>query len=211
MFSINIPYVQAVTSTNRLEVRNELKEERVSSRTAQMVEFKNSKAVMNRVVVTSKETNSIHVTDHDGSSVTILIDANTVLRRRYWGKSSLDEFQIGDSVTIYGKWADDEKSTVNARFIRNWSIQKRNGVFFGNVLSVTEKGWVIETKRGNQTVTSGGIITNRRGDVIGKADVLISHRVRVKGLWDRTGNTITEVTGVKDYSLPIRVTATPGI
>jgi hypothetical protein len=142
--------------------------------------------------------------------VTVMIDGNTVLRRRYWGKSSVDEFQVGDTLSIYGKWTDDGKTTVMGRLIRDWSIQKRNGVFFGKVSSVTDKGWVIETKRGNQTVTSGGPSTNRRGDVIGKSDVLIGHRIRVKGLWDRTLNTITEVSGVKDYSLPLRTTATPG-
>jgi len=31
----------------------------------------------------------------------------------------------------------------------------------------------------------------------------------VKGMWDKTNNTITEVTHVKDYSLPPKPTITP--
>lgn len=200
--------------TERVEVRSEQIVNSIDGTTSKaeiIVSGKSSPSSIQRATIVSKGTNSIVVSVSSGENVTISVDDNTALRRRYWGKSVLDEFQIGDIVSIFGKWTDEEKTTASARFIRDWSIQKRNGVFFGTVTSVTEKGWVIETKRGNLTVTAGGQITNRRGDVIGKSDVINGHRIRVKGLWDRKLNTITEVSGVKDYSLPVKTTATPGV
>ena len=41
-------------------------------------------------------------------------------------------------------------------------------------------------------------------------DVQVGHRVRVKGLWDNKLNKITEVTQVKDFTIPAQgVAPTP--
>ncbi|OGK52863.1 hypothetical protein A2970_02340 [Candidatus Roizmanbacteria bacterium RIFCSPLOWO2_01_FULL_44_13] len=56
--------------------------------------------------------------------------------------------------------------------------------------------------RGNQTVYFGGAkFVNVSEKEISYADVAVGHRVRVKGMWDNSTNTITEVTHVKDFSL----------
>ena len=64
-------------------------------------------------------------------------------------------------------------------------------------------------KRADQTVTvtSSTEFENRKGETITQTDVKVGHKVRVRGLWDRTLNTVTEVTNVKDFNLPV-VTAT---
>lgn len=145
----------------------------------------------------------------DGKTYTVLTDDKTQLRRRFWGKATLDEMQTGDTVNVHGKWTDDAKTTIQATLVRDLSIQKRFGVFFGTVTSLTSNGWVMQTiKRGSQTVTVSPStrFVNRRGEVINQSDIAVGHRVRVRGLWDSKANTIGEVTHVKDFSLPPRPT-----
>jgi hypothetical protein len=59
------------------------------------------------------------------------------------------------------------------------------------------------------TVSSSTKFVDRRGKTIAQTDVAVSHRIRVKGMWDNTNSTITEVTQVKDYSLPVKPAGTP--
>ena len=121
--------------------------------------------------------------------------------------------KVGDTVNVIGLWADDAHTTINAKLVRDISIQKRFGVFVGVVKSLLPTGWVMSTvseKRGDQTVTVSGNtkFVNRKEETITQADVVAGHRVRVKGLWDRVANTVTDVTQVKDFSLPAKPTPT---
>lgn len=144
----------------------------------------------------------------NGTNYTVLTNDKTKLFRRFGGKSSLDEMQIGDTLNVAGKWSDRNTNTIQARTIRDVSIQKRFGTFIGTVQSLTDGGWVMTSlERGDQTVTVSADtkIVNRRGETIAQADVQVGHRVRVKGMWDSANKTITEVTNVKDFSLPASV------
>jgi hypothetical protein len=40
------------------------------------------------------------------------------------------------------------------------------------------------------------------------ADIQIGHRIRVKGIWDITNKTISEVTQIKDFSIPAKPSPT---
>jgi len=40
------------------------------------------------------------------------------------------------------------------------------------------------------------------------SDIEVGHRVRVKGIWDLTNKTISEVTQIKDFSIPIQPSPT---
>lgn len=148
----------------------------------------------------------------DGKTFTVLTDDKTQFRRKFWGKSSLSEIHNGDVVNVIGLWTDDSHTTIQAHLIRDTSIQKRFGVFFGTVTSLTADGWVMDTlRRGSQTVTVGSDtkFVNRREQAITKTDIAVGHRVRVKGLWDSKLSTITEVKQVKDFSLPPKASGTP--
>lgn len=190
--------------------------ERMSSRTAEIKRVMSSRVVISNAKVTAKTDTTLTI-EKDGKSYTVNMDSKTQFRRRFWGKSSLTEFNVGDMVNVIGLWADDTHTTINARLVRNLSIQKRFGVFFGEVKSLLNTGWVMSTKsenRADQTVTISGStkFENRRGETITQADVAVGHKVRVRGLWDRSLNTVTEVTNVKDFSLPPPLagpTATP--
>ena len=210
----------------RQEVREERKNfmetlrDRMSSRAGEAKRFLGfGRAAIGNGTITAKTDTTLTI-EKDGKSYTVNLDSKTQLRRRFWGKAELSEFSLGNIVNVIGQWTDDTRSAINAKLVRNVSIQKRFGVFFGEVKSILSSGWVMSTKsenRADQTVTVSADtkFENRKGEAITQTDVKVGHKVRVRGLWDRTLNTVTEVTQVKDFNLPVvpaatvTVTATP--
>lgn len=171
----------------------------------------------NRAIIVNGKVTSISGTtlsvEKDSKTYTVNTDSDTQFRRKFWGKSSLDEFSVGNMVNVIGHWTDDAHTTVLAKQVRNLSIQKRYGIFFGVVKSLSANGWVMSTvseKRADQTVTVSSTtkFTNRKEETISQSDVKIGARVRVRGLWDSSANTVTEVSAVKDFSLPVKVATT---
>lgn len=162
--------------------------------------------------VTAISGNTLTVTK-DSKPYTINTDANTKFRRRFWGKSSLSEISVGDELNIWGKWTDEGKTTISARLIRDLSIQKRQGVFIGQMQGKSDSGFTLQTKnRGVQTVTTDKKTKyyNRMGRLITVNDLNVNDTVKVRGLWDSKLNTITEVLYVKDFSIPVKpATPTP--
>ena len=151
-------------------------------------------------------TNTLTISKN-GKSMTVNILATTKLRRKFWGNAVLGEISVNDLVNVWGSWTDNTQSIINARLVRDVSIQRRNGVFVGTVTTLTSAGWVMETfNRGTQmaTVSSTTKFSNRTGKLITQADVAVGNMVRVRGMWDNKLNTITEITAVKDYSIPVK-------
>ena len=145
----------------------------------------------------------------DGKAYTVNTDSNTHIQRHYWGKSSLEEFSVGNKVNVHGKFTDEAKTTILAKMIRNLSIMKRHGVFHGDVTAKNSDNFVIDSKqRGSQTVyfSSSTKFEKRNEEVMTYADLQVGHKVRIKGLWDKTLNQITETVQVKDYNLPPKPT-----
>lgn len=152
--------------------------------------------------------------DKDGKTYTVQTGkfdkCTTKIVRRFGGESSLSELTIGDQLGVVGRFTDDTKTTITACVIRDLSIQKRFGTFVGDVKSLSPL--VITTiARDDQTVTIAATtkLVNRRGSAITQADILVGHRVLVRGLWNRVNNTITETTVIRDYSLPVKTAPTP--
>lgn len=187
--------------------------ERVSSKTGEMKRFLTmGRAAIGSGKITAKTDTSLTI-EKDGTSYVVNIDSKTQFRRRFWGKAEFSEFQVGHVVNVIGQWTDDTHTAINAVLIRDLSIERRFGVFFGDVKSLLTNGWVMSAKsekRPDQTVTvsSETKFTNRHGETITQGEVKVGHRVRVKGLWDKALNTVTEVTQVKDFSIPVVPTAT---
>jgi len=141
----------------------------------------------------------------DEKTYTVIIDSKTKFRKKFWGNSSLEEVSINDLVNVVGRWQNEEKTQIKAVIIRNISVQKRYGVFFGVVTSVTESGFVIQSaQRGNLIVSVSGTtnIVNRVMSVIPISNIKLGHRVRVKGTWDNLNSTISNTIQVKDFSIP---------
>jgi hypothetical protein len=148
----------------------------------------------------------------DGKTFTVNTSSDTKFIRHFWGKSSLAELAVGDKVNVWGTWTDNTKTALDAKLVRNLSVMKRFGVFFGQISSVGSGSFVLNTPtRGDQTVTIGSAkLVNRKEQTISDSDLKVGDKVRVKGVWDKIKKTITEVTQVKDFSLPQNGTgATP--
>lgn len=150
----------------------------------------------------------------DGKTYTVNTNSKTRLIRHYWGKSYLSDISVNDKINVWGTWTDDTKTAINARLIRDLSITKRFGVFIGTIITKNSDNFVISTiNKGTQTVyiISSTKFVNRKEQSIAFSDLSIGDRVRVKGMWDKTTNKITEVSHVKDFSLPIKVSVTPSV
>jgi hypothetical protein len=143
---------------------------------------------------------------NNGTSIQVDINSTTHFRRKFWGKSSLSEISIGDTVNVIGKRTNSMNTEVTASTIRDISIQKRNGTFFGTVISLTSGGFVVNTiHRNNETVTIGSAkITDRKGNTLSASGILVGDKIRVTGMWDNNAKTITEVTKIKDFSQPLK-------
>ena len=154
--------------------------------------------------ITVVGSNNFSLSGEDGTFQVNITDKTQILRK-FGGKSSLSEFSVGDEVVIFGKFTDDTRLIIDAKVVKNNSIQKRKGAFFGKVTVKNTDNFVIETlERGSQTVYFGGAkFINRKEISISYSDIKVGDRVRVKGVWDKTLNKINEVNQVKDFSLPV--------
>jgi len=156
--------------------------------------------------ITEIGANYIKVSDNKDSKVyQVNITEKTQLRRRFWGKLDLKEFKIGDEVNVIGGFVDESKTIIDAVLIRNHSIQKRWGVFFGKVL--TKEGGILTIKTVNRGelkiyVASSTKVVDRRGETISLDKVQVGHQIRVKGVWDSKLKEIRETDEIKDFSLP---------
>jgi hypothetical protein len=177
------------------------------------LKYTNHRGELNNVKVTANSGTSLTV-DNGGVSVKVDVYPDTHLRRKFWGKSSIAEISVGDSVDIIGRWTSEDKTEIKAAVIRDLSIQKRFGVFFGTVKSITDTGFVMTTiQRGEETITLDTTtkLINRKGQAITMSDIQVGHIIRVRGLWDSANFTVKEVSEVKDFNLPpfVAPTATP--
>jgi hypothetical protein len=154
--------------------------------------------------VTAKTTTSLTISN-DNKTINVTIDSNTKFIRHYYGKSSIAEISVGDNVNVWGVFTDANKITLQAKVIRDLSVMKRHGVFFGDVTSKGDNQLIMKSvNRGNQTVTitSSTKLINRTGQKITFSDIQVGDRVRINGMWDKNGNTVTETQEAKDFTLP---------
>ena len=144
--------------------------------------------------------NNFSLNGEDGTFQVNITD-KTVILRKFGGKSSLSEYSVGDEVVVFGKFTDDTKLIIDAKTVKNNSIQKRFGAFFGKVTVKNTDNFVMETaERGIQTVYFGTTkFINIKEINISYGDIKIGDRVRVKGVWDKTLNEIREVSQIKIF------------
>lgn len=209
------------------DARNELKESILNARE----EFKDKRASVAAIrkekgeerkedqklrehgirVILSNISSTKLIGTRDGNTVNISIGmfdgCITKIKRKYGGDSSIDELSVGDEVSVSGKFLDATKNSIEACIIRDLSIQKRFGVFVGEITSISANGFIMTTlseKRADQTITLDSMtkIVNRNNDALTKVDLQVGQRVRVKGLWNSRQNTVTSVSHVKVFSLP---------
>lgn len=194
----------------RKEINEDRKELRAENKELkQSLKGKGIKIVNGVVTVKSGSTLTVA---KDGRTYIVNTDSNTKFRRHFWGKSSLADILVDDRVNVWGKFTNEATNTLLATMIRDLSILKRRGAFMGTILSKSADSFVMSTlERGNQTVTTNSAtkFVKRNEQTMTFADLQVGDKVRVKGVWNKTLSTITEVTQVKDFSQPVKPSPTP--
>jgi len=161
--------------------------------------------------ITAITNSQLKVTADEGKKYQINITTQTKFRRKFWGTSKLSEFSVGDKIKAVGRFVVGSTDTINAVIVRNLSIEKRWGAYFGEITKKNETDFIIKTeKKEDLTVyfTAHTKLVSRDNKTIDFKDIKIGDRVRIKGIWDGKLNKITEVDQVKDFSLPV-ISPTP--
>lgn len=173
--------------------------------------FTGTKVALGSGKVVSIDGSTLTITS-ENNTYTVLTDTKTQFRRLFWGKSSMEEISVNDLVKVIGKWQNEEKTQIKATLIRNLSIQKRHGTFFGVVKSIGEKSFVIQTAQRGEIIIEVSDTTklvDRVMDEIVFSDIKVGHKIRIKGVWDKANSTLTEVSQIKDFSIPVKPSSEP--
>lgn len=152
---------------------------------------------------------SVISVNKDGKTYAVATDDKTLFRRHFWGKSSLTEYSPGDRINVWGRWTNQEHTSMNARMVRNMSIMKKDGIIMGKVISKNTGSFIVEkaTGSGNINITVNFDGNTRfiklNGTDTTYANISIDDKVRIRGLFDVTLKSVTNVTEVKDFTLPL--------
>jgi hypothetical protein len=202
-----------VVQENKLQVkdlRDQIREN-IASRVGDIKQIFAKRANIRQATISAKGSDSLTITK-DGKTFTVKFDAKTKLRRRFFGDTNISEIIVGHIVDVVGKWTDNTQTAIQAQLVRDISIQKRFGVFIGIVTAISGNDITINTvNRGTQkaTVNSSTKLVNRKQESISLSDIQVGHRIRLKGTWDNLNNTITDVTNLKDFTIPVIANLTP--
>lgn len=159
--------------------------------------------ILANAIITMINGTSMTVTDN-GATYTVLTDTNTVFVRRFFGRSNIGQFSVGDHIYVRGMWSDSAKTIADADYIRDISIQERHDTFSGTVTSLSSNGFDMQSReRGSipVSVSSNSKLLDKNGNTISLSQISVNDSVTVDGMWDRILNTAT-ATWIKDYSLP---------
>ncbi len=190
------------------DIHKDIKDKRASEAATRKL---NKQGHLIEAEITAINGSSFTVTK-DGKTYIINTSSQTKFLRHFWGKSEINEFSLGNKINAWGKWTDENQKILDASMIRNLSVMKRHGVFLGKITSLGSGSFVIKSgNRGNQTVYYDGNtkFVDRKDQAITVSGLKVGDRVRVKGLWDKSSNKITETSQVKDFSLPEKAKITP--
>lgn len=158
-------------------------------------------------VVSLDSTSMSFTISSNGTTYTVQTDSSTRFRRLYWGTGSFSDLSSGDKVNVIGTWTDSGQTTIKAILVRDLSVQKLHGVFFGIIQSLGSNSFVLQSaSRGMITVTtdSSTKFVDRKGQAVSLSNLAAGNIVRIRGLWDKTAKTLTEVVEVKDFNLPAK-------
>ncbi|VVA44435.1 conserved exported hypothetical protein [Candidatus Roizmanbacteria bacterium] len=192
----------------RKEAKEEFKNERLLDKAKNFLKknLRFEARVKGKITVVGADNLSI---SGDDGTFQVNVTDKTQLLGKFGGKTKLklSDYLVDHEVMVIGKFTNEDKTIIEAKVIRNLSIQKRRGAFFGTVLTKGTDSFTMQTlKLGVQTVYFGNAkFVERNETSMTYTDLKIGDRVRVKGVWDKTLNKITEVTQIKDFSIPIVV------
>jgi plastocyanin len=169
----------------------------VNTNTSTPPVFRQHSIYLYKTTLTAISGNTLTVTAKS-KTYTVNVTDKTKLLRNFGSKSNLAEFSVGNILQISGRLTSE--TTIDAKIIRNTSIQKRRGTFTGLIDSVdttTQKFVLKPNSRTTVTVsvTSDTKIT-QKGVVKTFTDLVVGTKVTASGMWDKSNSTLTEVTKI---------------
>lgn len=127
----------------------------------------------------------------DTTTYTVNVGSETKIVRKYNGRSSLEEFAIGDSIRVWGTKAG---TVLTASKLKDYSIQRIGGTFAGTIGSIDTTGqtFVLDVKhRDDQTIQVVASTKVFQGNRAGSfSDLAVGQTVRVIGVWRKSADTV---------------------
>ncbi len=127
----------------------------------------------------------------EATAYTVNVTSSTRIVRKYQGPSSLEEFVVGDDLRVWGTLTG---TTIDATKLKNYSIQRVGGTFWGTILSIDSAAstFVLDARgRDDQTVvvrSTTKIFQGNRAGVF--ADLSTGQTVRVIGVWRKSAKQV---------------------
>lgn len=119
---------------------------------------------------------------------TINVTDSTNFVQRSNKQSNLSDISVGDFVSFKGDLVTTASTlTVNAKILKDWSVQKKKISLIGKVVSLATNSFVLTTdERGQLTVNVGTSTVFSKGDatVVTFADVHVGDKVSANGTFD---------------------------
>lgn len=165
------------------------------------------KVLVRGAKVTSVAGATINATATWGSTVfnwAVVTDSGTEFVRRFGGASGTSEISAGDFISFQGVLDTTVASpiTVKASVVKDWSIQKKRGSFYGTVSSVdvSAKSFVLASEdRRDITVKvtdSTKIVKGNETTVGAFSDITVGAKLTAAGLYNNQTK-ILEADGIK--------------
>jgi hypothetical protein len=163
--------------------------------------FKSRPIFFNQAILKTIDGQILTVTVKD-KVYAVSVSDKTKLLRKYGAKSNLAEFKVGHKLQVYGKRTAE--LTMSASLIRNSSIEKKRGTFLGVIesLDLANQKFVLKpTNRAKVTVTvSAATKIIYKSKTLSFADLAVGSKLAVAGVWDKSDNTVTEVSKIVTIS-----------
>lgn len=125
---------------------------------------------------------------------TVVVTDKTKFVRRYWGKSSLAELTVGDSLHINGKF-NKERAVFTANLIKNDSMHLALRVHSGKIDSVDAANSSFVLKKKDSTLTvkvdAKTKLVKEEGVIITLADLKVGAEAHVRGVLNTQTKVLT--------------------
>lgn len=159
--------------------------------------FRQHSIYLHKAELTTISANVLTVTAKS-KTYTVNVTDKTKLLRKFGAKSNLAEFSLGNILQVQGKLTNE--NVIEAKIIRNTSIQKRRAAFTGLIDSVDTTAQKFVLKPNSRTTVTVSLTTNtkitQKSVVKTFADLVVGTKVTASGIWDKSNNTLTEVTKI---------------
>lgn len=191
-FAAILPGALAKENDNNSNEDNARKELKSIGSTLEVHIYDNGKVLVRGAKVTAVSGATVTATTAWGStslSWTVNTDSSTEFVRNFGGKSGVSEISAGNYISFNGDLVITASGlTVNAKTLKNWSVQKKNASFIGNVLSIGATSFVLKAEeRGTVTVNVISSTSFTKSDSNAAfGDMRVGDKVLASGLFDNS-------------------------